>query len=271
MSLLRGVAAPPACRGAPIPRAEPVASTQSYAPGYFVSFRHWSFVLLDSLLASSSSSSIHIFSIPSTRATGQLSSSTNIVDNGLRSAGALLVSGAGRGRRGSLGGLFSAAARLDASTASPPRSDIATRHSMAGWAATNQPVWLDLPYSTVNHVVSAILDRVIAVDIYWAKRGAFRQSRTYMVGGGWGELVSMLGCAPQTCNQPSPSPEPHCLGGGWLPRRAPGAQRFTYYGRHTSSPEGAADVPVQQFSFAGISISLQARVRIFGSPYANEA
>jgi hypothetical protein len=174
MSMTGGAGGLPAVQKARWPMAEQFAWTQP-AHGYVVTVvvtdLSQIFVQLDSTISTISSTTFSsspqgpvasqgFWIVPSTRDLRRLSSSTSIVDNGAWRAGALVISGtepmgvcywdAVRGLSPQLG------PGLDGDTSLGARSRLSD--------------------AVVSRVVEAILHRVVAVGLYWAKRVRFRYS-----------------------------------------------------------------------------------------------
>ena len=185
----------PAVQEARWPMAEQFAWPQS-AHGYVVTDLSQRFVQLDSITSSATFSSSPqgplasqgFWIVPSTRDLQHLSSSTILVDNGAWRAGALVISGtepmgvcywdAVRGLSPQLGPGLGGDASLGARSR--------------------------LPDAVVSRVVEAILHRVVAVGLYWAKRVRFRYSWISLgVFQGQGDQRDrMQGCVAHVCGCP---------------------------------------------------------------------
>ena len=161
MSMTGGAGGLPAVQEARWPMAEQFAWPQS-AHGYVVTDLSQRFVQLDSITSSATFSSSPqgplasqgFWIVPSTRDLQHLSSSTILVDNGAWRAGALVISGTEPMRVRGLSPQLGPGLGGDASLGARSR----------------------LPDAVVSRVVEAILHRVVAVGLYWAKRVRFRYS-----------------------------------------------------------------------------------------------
>ena len=247
------------------PRVEHLSSLQCpCAPGYLVLFQHWSLFLLGSL-----SSSVHFLVIPCARVDGQPSSSTSFVDNGLRSTGAFLVSGAGGGSHSNLDGLRTAVAFRFPSC---PSSASARRLSAT---AVVRPAWFDLSAVAAGHIVTVVLHRVIAVALYWAKQEEFRWSVTVLDEKGWGARVRSPGCGLYTCSHLSQSARSALSVDGWPPWGGPFSDARPAEDQGSSWEVTAAanryptavqrNLIVTSFSYVGTGFHLRSTASAFGS------
>jgi hypothetical protein len=250
------------------PRVEHLSSLQCpCAPGYLVLFQHWSLVLLGSV-----SSSVYFLKIPCARVDGRPSSSTNFVDSGLHSTGAFLVSGAGRSSHSSLDGLRAAVACRFPTCPSPAS---AKRLSASQRAAAWRPAWIGLSAGAVGHIVTAVLHRVIAVALYWAKQEEFRWSVTVLARRGRGAHVRALGCVPDTCNHPSQPAQFNLPVGGWPPWGGSFSDARPVEDQSSSwevtaaanqrPPAAQRNLIVTSFSYAGVSFRLRSTASAFGA------